>query len=210
MTILNMINLNTYFDKIFYINLDKDINKNQHMISEFKKWNITNFERISGHVFEDIPDQIFWRNFNKFFLSKKYILGSLGCRRSHLEVIKLSAERGYSKILILEDDIFFTEDPHELLNKQNLEDWDMLYFGGEIEPNFRNQIVGGYAYGLNSSLFEEILIIAPLSGMEIDNFYAKILQHMSYNYNSIGRYNIKKIEPFNTIKVNFDFKSNIR
>jgi hypothetical protein len=48
------------------------------------------------------------------------------------------------------------------------------------------------------------------SGMEIDNFYAKIIQHMSYNHNSSGRYNIKLVEPFNTVKVNFDFESNIR
>jgi len=200
--------LNTYFDKIFYINLDKDVDKNQHILSEFKKWNITNFEKIKGFTFKDIPDRIFWRNFNKY--DEKYVLGSLGCRRSHLEAIRLSIERNYSKILILEDDIFFKEDPHELLVKQNLQDWDLLYFGGHIESQFRNQIVGGYAYGINISLFEEILTMAPASGMEIDNYYAKILQHMSYNYNQSGRYNIRMIEPFNTIDVNYNFTSNIR
>jgi hypothetical protein len=46
--------------------------------------------------------------------------------------------------------------------------------------------------------------------MEVDNFYAKILYHMSYNYNETGKYKIKKIEPFNTIKVDFNFESNIR
>jgi hypothetical protein len=33
---------------------------------------------------------------------------------------------------------------------------------------------------------------------------------MSYNYNTSGKYNIKFIEPFNTIKINSDFRSNIR
>jgi GR25 family glycosyltransferase involved in LPS biosynthesis len=205
-----MINLNTYFDKIFYINLDKDVNRNQHMISEFEKWDITNFERVSGVIFEEIPDRIYWRNFNKRFLNKKYILGSLGCRRTVLEIMKLSIEREYSKILIFEDDIFFTENPHELLNNQNLNDWDLMYFGGTVETHCKNQVVGAYAYGVNSSLFEEILIMAPASGMEIDNYYAKIVQHMSYNYNLSYKYNIKLVEPFNTVKVNFDFESNIR
>jgi len=201
-----MNNLNTYFDKIFYINLDKDVDRNQHIISEFEKWKIINFERISGFVFNEIPDRIYWRNFNKPYLNEKYLLGSLGCRKSHLEIIRLSIERNYSKILILEDDIFFTENPHILLNNQNLTDWDLLYFGGMVEENFRNQVVGGYAYGVNCSIFAEILAMAPMSGMEIDNFYAKVIQHMSYNYNSSGRYNIKLIEPFNTVKVNFEFK----
>jgi FkbM family methyltransferase len=202
--------LDNYFDKIFYINLDKDVDKNQHMISELKKWDITNFERIPGFTLEGIPDYGFWRNFNIDSLSEKYILGSLGCRASHLHAINLSIERNYSKILILEDDIFFTENPNELLKKQDLNNWDMLYFGGLVEPHYRNQVVGGFAYGVNSSLFKEILIMGRTSGMEIDNFYAKIIQHMSYNHNSSGRYNIKLVEPFNTVKVNFDFESNIR
>lgn len=205
-----MVNLNTYFDKIFYINLDKDVNRNQHMISEFEKWDITNFERVSGVIFEEIPDRIYWRNFNKRFLNEKYILGSLGCRRTVLEIMKLSIEREYSKILIFEDDIFFTENPHELLNNQNLNDWDLMYFGGTIEPHIKNQVVGAYAYGVNSTLFEEILIMAPASGMEIDNFYAKIIQHMSYNHNPSLKYDIKLVEPFDTVKVNFNFESNIR
>ena len=86
----------------------------------------------------------------------------------------------------------------------------MLYFGGTVEEHFNGQIVGGYAYGLNRKLIEETYYMLPTSGMEVDNFYAKILYHMSYNYNLTGKYLIKKLEPFNTIKVNFDYKSNIR
>ena len=121
-------------------------------------------------------------------------------------------ERGYNKILIFEDDIFFTEDPNEILNKNlhKLDSWDMLYFGGSVEEHFNGQIVGAYAYGLNRKLIEETYFMLPTSGMEVDNFYAKILYHMSYNYNLTGKYQIKKLEPFNTVKVDFNFNSNIR
>jgi GR25 family glycosyltransferase involved in LPS biosynthesis len=136
----------------------------------------------------------------------------MGARASHKKIMDISLERNYKKILIFEDDIYFTKDPNEVFSKNldKLDNWDMLYFGGTIEPHFNNQIVGAYAYALNRKLIEETYYMLPSSGMEIDNFYAKIIYHMSYNYNSIGRYNIKKIEPFDTVKVNFDFKSNIR
>jgi hypothetical protein len=116
-----------------------------------------------------------------------------------------------SKSIVLED-IEFLTDPHELLrnNLSSLETWDMLYFGGAVESHFRDQIVGAYAYAVNRKIAEEISYMLPTSGMEVDNFYAKVLHHMSYNYRPGGRYEIKKILPFNQIKVNFDYNSNIR
>ena len=86
----------------------------------------------------------------------------------------------------------------------------MLYFGGLIEPHYRNQIVCTHAYAVKYTLFDDIINMAEPSGMEIDNFYAKILQHMSYNYNQSGKYNIRIILPFNLIAQNKDFNSNIQ
>jgi len=206
------ITLNNFFDKIFYINLNKDTERNQNLLFQFEKYNITNFERIFGVEFEQIPDKTYWRNFNLNSLNEKYILGSMGCRASHKKIMSISMERGYNKILIFEDDIFFTEDPNEILNKNlhKLDSWDMLYFGGSVEEHFNGQIVGAYAYGLNRKLIEETYFMLPTSGMEVDNFYAKIIYHMSYNYSPTGKFEIKKLEPFNTVKVDFNFNSNIR
>jgi GR25 family glycosyltransferase involved in LPS biosynthesis len=204
--------LDSYFDKIYYINLKKDIDRNKSILEQFREFNITNFKRIEGTVLETIPDHYYWRNFNEHSLNEKYILGSLGCRNSHLRVMEDALNNDYNRILVFEDDILFTQDPNKLLsnNINNLNSWDMLYFGGKIEPYYRNQIVGAYAYALNRNIIRETYNMLPHSGMEIDNFYAKIIQHMSFNYNTEGKYIIKKISPFNTIKVNFDFKSNIR
>jgi hypothetical protein len=46
--------------------------------------------------------------------------------------------------------------------------------------------------------------------MEIDNFYAKVLQHMSYNNNQIGKWRIRRVEPFNQIVQNKAYSSHIR
>jgi hypothetical protein len=52
--------------------------------------------------------------------------------------------------------------------------------------------------------------MSDASGMEMDNFYAKIIQHMSYNHNQSGKYNIRVVLPFNQIVQNKGFNSNIQ
>jgi len=202
--------LDTYFDKIFYINLKKDLARNSSIVGQFKKFGITNYERVEAIELNELPAASKYRNFIK--KDSKYLLGTLSCRSSHLKCISLAKEKGYEKILILEDDVLFSENPNNLLsqNYELLNDWDMIYFGGLIEPFFRNQIVCAHAYGIRSILYDDILNMADASGMEIDNFYAKIIQHMSYNYNQSGKYNIRIILPFNQIIQNKTFLSNIQ
>ncbi len=201
--------LDSYFDKVFYINLKKDSLRNEHMVSQFEKFGIGNYERIEAVALTKIPDREKYRNFIK--RDDKYIIGQLSCRASHLKCIELAIQRNYTKLLVLEDDVIFRQDPNVLLtqNQEILNDWDMLYFGGDVEPFFRNQIVRTHAYAVRNTLFENILNMAIPSGMEIDNFYAKIIQHMSYNYNQSGKYNIRLIIPFNQMIQSTSFPSNI-
>jgi len=197
--------LDNYFDKIFYINLKRDVERNSRILEDFSKYNINNFERVDGVIYDSIPDRNLWRNFNKS--DEKYVIGSLGCRDSHLKVISIAKERKYKRVLILEDDMRFIVNPNKL-SLPNIE-WDMLYLGGMIEPHFRNQIVCAHAYGLSERIYDDILNMAIPSGMEIDNFYAKILQHMSLNSGRDGQYDVQKILPF-PIEADLSFTSNIR
>jgi GR25 family glycosyltransferase involved in LPS biosynthesis len=202
--------INTYFDKIFYINLEKDVDRNASMIAQFEKFGITNYERFNAFRSGELPNEHAYRNF--IDKEHRYVLNSLACRESHLSVIKIAKEREYNRILILEDDVEFQVDPNEILgiNIDISNDWDMLYFGGLVEHYFRNQIVCAHAYAVNSKMYDDIINMCTASGMEIDNFYAKILHHMSYNYNQSGKYNIRMTIPFDTIKQNKSFISNIR
>lgn len=202
--------INSFFDKIFYINLKRDVERNDYMVNQFKEFGITNYERFEAIECTQVPDKHIWRNFNK--QDDKYIKGSVGCRLSHVGVLKLAKERDYKFVMILEDDVKILTDLTNILKENNLQLGmaDMLYFGGAVEPRYRGQVVGAYAYAVRNTLFEDILNMAVPSGMEIDNFYAKVIQHMSYNNNQTGRYNALMLRPANTIIVNPTFNSNIR
>ena len=188
------------FDKVYCINLEHREDRKNHILSECNKY--------------DLGEVSFFNAFNGNNLSNPYKIsnGNFGLILTNIEIIKEAKNNNYKNILILEDDCYFTS---EVLNINTYfdalpDDWDMLYFGGTEEHDFGGQIVGAYAYCLNRKLIEEIYYMLPNSGMEVDNFYAKVLFHMSYNYNKSGKYDIKKIEPFNTVKVDFGFTSNIR
>lgn len=202
--------IDTFFDKIFYINMKKDVERNDYMIDQFRKFGITNYERFEAVECDEIPEEHLWRNFNK--KDEKYIKGSVGCRDSHIGILKLAKQRQYKFVMILEDDVVILTNLDNILKNNTFKIGmsDMLYFGGLTERQYRGQVVGGYAYAVRNTLFDDIIHMAIPSGMEIDNFYAKIIQHMSYNHNITGRYNALMLQPANSIVVNYEFKSNIR
>lgn len=207
--IMNCSIIDNFFDRIFYINLKKDANRKFHIEKQFNLFNITNYERVDGVLIDILPDSYLYRNF--IHKDVRYIKGALGCRLAHLNIIRESKKRNYKKIAIFEDDIQFTIDPSILIrgNLLNIESFDLLYFSGLQEQHFNNQIVQTHAMGISYKLYDDILYMAESSGMEIDNFYAKIIQQMSKNERVGGKYLTKKIEPFNSVIQLKTFDSNI-
>jgi len=208
------------FDMVYYINMKKDTHRDENMKAFMKEHNIKRYSRVDGQVVDyKNVDPLSYRNFNHSpdrpdDITEQYINGGLGCRLSHLLIINNAKQNNYKQILILEDDIESTEfllNDLLLTNIGNIQNFDMLFFGGMEEQHFRNQIVQTHAYGLNEILYDDILVMGESSGMEIDNFYAKIIQQMSRNDRPGGQYIIKKVEPFNSIVQRYDkFDSNIR
>ena len=99
--------MSNHIDKIFYINLDKREDRKLEIEAELSGFDLLdNAERIPG-IFT--PGQ-----------------GILGCTMSHLHAIKLAKERGYSNVLILEDDFQFT------LSKAEFEDQMRLFFDSDL------------------------------------------------------------------------------
>lgn len=201
--------IDQFFDMVYYINMEKDVDRNQSVLNQFKKFNITKFKRVEGVVVKDIPEEGLYRSFIK--RDEKYIRGHLGARKSHLSIVADAKLNGYNRILIFEDDVDFKMDPNALINGNwfNIQNFDLLYFGGLQEQHFRNQIVEVHAYAIGSRIFDDILYMCEPSGMEIDNFYAKVLQHMSKNNRVGGQCIVKKVEPFNAITQKKEFNSNI-
>ena len=99
--------LDTYFDKIFVINLDSRKDRWEECQELFKKYNINNYERVSAvrPIYKDIPKNFY----NNLVVNQKewYVTGCIGCKLSHYKVIQLAKERGYDNFLVLEEPILF-------------------------------------------------------------------------------------------------------
>ena len=86
-------------DKVFYINLEHMTDRRDRIEGEFEKYGITNYER---------------------FPAIRHKCGAVACGKSHLAILNIAKERGYKRIIILEDDVEFLvskEDFHEKMNE---------------------------------------------------------------------------------------------
>ena len=134
-----------------YINLDKDIYKNNRIIKILSQLKIryTGQEGIFGknltnviyrnqiaNLFDIKPEMMdvkFWMNRSNFKTMTKYqdsVLSKVGAFLSHTLAIKKALDMGLESVLILEDDI----DPLVNINKPfNIpEDADIYYLGGSF------------------------------------------------------------------------------
>ena len=110
-------------DKIFVINLDNRTDRWGQCLKEFKKHDITNYERVSAETYD--PDYIAMYQFLQKIRMRghKYNCGSIGCKKSHIKILKLALERNYKSILILEDDFEITIIDYVSPTFK----WDMMY-----------------------------------------------------------------------------------
>jgi len=164
-----MISINEIFDKVYLINLENDTDKYQIMKSKLDKLNIKFelFKAIDGNKL---------KNCKLLHFGNK---GAVGCKMSHMKIIENAKYNNYSKILILEDDLYFWKNFNERFNSlyKNLMDidknWKLIYFGAsnrinKNHINFKqinqsvynigsNFITGAYAIGYDKSLYDTIL-----------------------------------------------------
>jgi GR25 family glycosyltransferase involved in LPS biosynthesis len=132
-------------DKIFYINLNKRTDRRLEIENELNNFGLS-FER-----FEAIETSDF---------------GIYGCGLSHLGVLKISKERGYKNVLILEDDFTF------LVSKEEFENNLTKFFESEI-----NYDVCKLAYNLhefqeiNNETLGKIVYSATASAYIVNNHY---------------------------------------
>jgi len=180
-------------DKIFIINLKHRKDRRERITRELVKQEIENYEFFDGIV----PNKRQIVEWNSKFCQHinprdvrnltKYKLGCLGCLLSHLEVMKLSLERGYDNILILEDDCVFEEDYKNILEllKDFDEDYNLLYLSGshlgekiKITENIykitKTLTTGSYI--VNKEVMEFIVENIKGYDKEVDVFYSDVVQ----------------------------------
>ena len=103
-------------DRIFIINLKNRKDRKLHIIKELQRVKATNYEFFEAIKPKESELRTWCENYINplppwFIQSKKdplkYRIGALGCLKSHYEIIKISKQRGYKNVLILEDDTKF-------------------------------------------------------------------------------------------------------
>jgi len=150
--------LNSYFDKIYCINLERRPDRRIKAENHFKSLGIEVdfFNAIDGNSLSNIP-----RGLNK---------GEIGCILSHIEIYKDSINKGIGNYLILEDDCEFDLDidlKFKEYEKQIPNDWNLLYLGGNHNGISLNKVSENvhklhktyttHCYGVRSG-FSEILL----------------------------------------------------
>lgn len=148
--------MDNYFDKIYIINLDDRKLRKKFMILEMKKYNITNYEIFNAVKPNENPFN--WEiptKHNHLRLDTKIKQNS--CKSSHYSVIRKAHDNGYKKILVLEDDIHFIEDPNKFI-KDLPQEWHLLHLflryyktGNKIKNNIHEleYTTGCQAIGYN-------------------------------------------------------------
>lgn len=176
-----MIDFNKYFDKTYCINLDRRPDRFERFTTESQKFGIKNVERFSAidgaSIFSDgIP----------------LLKGEIGILLSHLNIIKKAKVEGFKNVLILEDDVLFTDEIKnidEYMSKVP-SDWDFIYFGGNHnygpKPTLINDkvlklnfTVALQCVAINHTMFEIIEAILPNMKKQVDTYYAEL--HSRFN-----------------------------
>jgi GR25 family glycosyltransferase involved in LPS biosynthesis len=188
--------------KIYIINLKERTDRWKDCLIQLNKYNIENYERFEA-IRPDLKkiDPIQYSK-NNLKMDEKYIIGALGCKLSHIEIIKNAKKNSYKQILILEDDFLLCENFIEKYNKiySDIEkkkiNIDILYLGFSIvrkEPFIDTSINNlkkvksvhtTHAYIINYNFYDTILEELEKCHCEIDVCYANCQK----KYNMYGIY----------------------
>lgn len=162
--------LGNYFDKIYCINLDERTDRWEEVQKEFDKLGIrNNVVRVSA-IKNENP--------------------RIGCRDTHLKIIKEAKENNYNSILIFEDDVLILDESilylEESLNQLSYFNWSLFYLGATVDPSVGNLMelnkhilktnfaYTTHAYAVNKNCYDLILNNATNYGI-IDVFYCHVV-----------------------------------
>ena len=175
-----------FIGKVFIINLDRRVDRMKSMKNLMTELNITNWERFSAIKprYSQINKESYSGYHKLMKLNKKYVKGSVGCKLSHLEVLKIAKARNYKNILILEDDVNFTGNlRHIEIGLREIENlnWDILYLGlnqAKYTPVsdlvFISKVISGlctHAYIVKRKSYNKIINLLEESDKQIDITY---------------------------------------
>ncbi len=190
-----MTDINEYFDKIYIINLESRQDRWKRITEQLEELNITNFIRFNAiqPILEEIDKKLYSHMGTNVGGKKRNqaLIGKVGCRLSHLHVVKDAQENSFQRILILEDDAFFTKKFINNFNQVITEidnkkiEYDMLYLGGNyikvgkkisnwIYKSIRTNTTHAYALQNTNNIYQHIIDLLEEYEREIDILYRDI------------------------------------
>lgn len=182
--------LNKHFDNIYVLNLNWRVDRFDSISKRLSQFEIKfeKFNAVDGSVMQKI-----WKKFeNPIFSSPAY----LACAISHLSIWNDAQQKGYNRILILEDDVLINKNILSF-DETVIPDWqDVLYLGWiplsddqqmwtyAMANQFLNMRIlvarnfwGMFAYATTSSLRQELLEVYRSDfPMELDRYFVTKLQ----------------------------------
>lgn len=197
-------------DKIFYINLDRRIDRNINVRSQLTNSGLTNLpiERVSAvdgskldrSKLESIVKKESLDNKNKIY-GVSLTLGAIGCAMSHRAVWKAINSSTISSALILEDDIEIDERIIEKLQsyEKYIPDFDVLFLGYhpatlkylnssnnvndvviELAKHDKSRIYGLFGYVVSKKGASKLLKLFPISE-QLDTELSKNIKSLDLN-----------------------------
>lgn len=181
--------LKKYFDQIYLINLDRRKDRWEETIVELKKWDIfdevNRVSAVDGNLVE---------NKNKIINN-----GELGLVETHLNLIRIAKSKNYKNILLIEDDIEFTEEINNLDSyfESLPKNWDMLWFGGNhnrhmgLNINLINDKIikcentySTHCIAINHSVYDLLINLLSKRQKPVDVYYSDVQKtYDCYSFN---------------------------
>lgn len=184
--------INDFFEKGFYINLDRRTDRKKQFESEIDQYGLKDFfERISAEDSINEPNPIRKHSY---------------CSLTYYKLFERIYNEGYENVVIFEDDAYFYNDPNELpgiqlvenaLDElQNFPDWQMIYFGGhpirEVDIVSKTlmrapTILALQAVGYKRQVIKRVLDeYKPFEDCAIDGWYGQRHDIIKYLVNPIA------------------------
>jgi glycosyl transferase family 25 len=149
-------------NKIFIINLDKDVKRLSNAYDQLDKYEFKNYEKFTGIYGKQLSnDEI---NDNTTIIGKLFASHSMiGCSLSHIRLWEKIVKENIELSLILEDDFVFYDDfknkiNNVLLNVSVTNNYDMIHLSSCI---FHNKFLK--LYNINDYFYKQLFIVQTLS-----------------------------------------------
>jgi GR25 family glycosyltransferase involved in LPS biosynthesis len=163
-------------DKIYIINLYKDVDRLNNAYKQLVKYNITNYERFAGINAAILSDNDINNNttiIGKIFASR----GMIGCGLSHINIWKKIVENNINRTLILEDDFILKDN---FLNKFNKyikkapEKFDILFLNSNFIHNKNIKLID-----INDIFYKQLFIAQTVGYIITLDGAKKILKYIN-------------------------------